>query len=61
MKISFDEKEYSFIEVYRDAATAKVIISISVRSPDNPLKTIVNSVDLTEAEFLQLVSELDLV
>ena len=61
MKISFDEKEYDFIEVYRDETTKKVWISISARSADNSLKTVTNSVDLTDAEFLQLIEELDLI
>jgi hypothetical protein len=61
MKISFDEKEYNFIEIRRDDITSKIIISLSVQDAVNPRKTITNSVDMTDAEFLQLISDLDLI
>ena len=61
MRIVFDEKEHDFIEIYRDSKTSKVVISLSAQDATNHLKTIVNSVDMTDAEFLQLISELDLI
>jgi hypothetical protein len=61
VKILFDDKGYDFIEVYRDKTSKKIYISMSARSVDNPLKSTNLSVDLTEAEFLQLISELNLI
>jgi hypothetical protein len=61
MKITFDDKGYDYIEIIRDPKDlAKIIITISARDAANPLKTVVNSVDMTVAEFLQLSSDLDL-
>jgi len=62
MKIDFDDKGHDYIEIIRDPKDlAKIIITISARDASNPLKTIVNSVDMTEVEFLQLISDLDLI
>ncbi len=61
MRIVYDDKEHDFIEVYRDPTTSKIIISLSAQDPSNSRKTVVNSVDMTEVEFLQLISDLNLV
>lgn len=55
MKISFPDK--SNIEIKRGSGPQTILISIQAQDQDNPLKKIINSVELTEEQFKQLVSD----
>lgn len=54
MKITFDDKSY--IECRKSDNPGKIIVIISAKDHDNPLKKITNAVEITTAEFKQLVS-----
>lgn len=53
MKISFDDN--SFIEVKNQ--DGKIIISIQAKDYQNPLKKIINSVEITPEQFKELISD----
>jgi hypothetical protein len=56
MKISFDDKSY--VEVRKSDNPGKmIIIIISAKDHDNPLKKITNAVELTQEEFKKLISD----
>lgn len=55
MRIEFDDKSY--VECRKSDQPGKVIISISAKDHENPLKKITNAVELTAEEFKKLVSE----
>ena len=55
MKIQFEDKSY--IEVRKSDNPGKIIIIISAKDHDNPLKKITNAVEITAAEFKQLTSD----
>lgn len=55
MKIQFDDKSY--IEVRKSDNPGKIIITISAKDYDNPLKKITNAVEITISEFQQLISD----
>lgn len=54
MKITFEDKSY--IECRK--SDGKVVIMISAKDHQNPLKKITNAVELTAEEFKQLTSEI---
>jgi hypothetical protein len=54
MKITFTDKSY--IECRKE--NGKITIMISAKDHQNPLKKITNTVELTEEEFKQLISNL---
>jgi hypothetical protein len=54
MKIEFDDKSY--IEVKKSNIPGKVIMTIGARDQQNPLKKIINSVEIDEAQFKDLIS-----
>jgi topoisomerase IA-like protein len=53
MRIDFDDGGY--IEADYDNSHRKIWIVIGARHPSNPLERIVNSAEITQAEFVQLV------
>lgn len=55
MKIEFEDKSY--IECSKSDNPGKVVISISAKDHENPLKRITNAVELTSEQFKKLVSE----
>jgi hypothetical protein len=55
-KIIFDDK--SFIECKKAEHSNKIIIIITAKDYDNPLKMISNAVEITEEQFKKLVSEI---
>jgi hypothetical protein len=58
MKIQFDDKSY--IEVRRSDNPGKVIVTISARDHNDSMKKITNAVEITTAEFKQLISDVPL-
>jgi tRNA threonylcarbamoyladenosine modification (KEOPS) complex Pcc1 subunit len=54
MKIIFEDN--SFIEMSKQ--DGKIIISIQAKDYQNPLKKIINSVEINEEQFKELISEL---
>lgn len=58
MKIQFDDKSY--IEVRKSDNPGKIIVTISARDHENPLKKITNAVEITTAEFQQLISDVQI-
>ena len=58
MKITFDDKSY--IECRKSDNPGKIIVIISAKDHDNPLKKITNAVEITMAEFKQLVSDVQI-
>lgn len=55
MKITFDDKSY--IEFRKSDNPGKVMVIISAKDHDNPLKKITNAVEITAAEFKLLISD----
>lgn len=55
MKIQFDDKSY--IECKKSEGKDTVIIMISAKDGENPLKKITNAVELTIDEFKKLISD----
>lgn len=55
MKISFDDKSY--LECKKSDTPGKVMIIISAKDQENPLKKITNAVEITLEEFKQLISD----
>jgi nitrate reductase NapAB chaperone NapD len=55
MKIEFEDK--SFIECRKSDNPGKIILSISAKDHENPLKKITNAVELTTEEFTKLLSD----
>ena len=55
MKIQFEDKSY--IECKKTDGKDTVIIMISAKDGENPLKKITNAVELTIEEFKKLISE----
>jgi hypothetical protein len=58
MKIQFDDKSY--IEVRRSDNPGKVVITISARDHTDAMKKITNAVEITTAEFKQLISDVQI-
>lgn len=58
MKITFDDKSY--IEVRKSDNPDKMIVIISAKDHDNSLKKITNAVEITTAEFKQLISDVQI-
>jgi tRNA threonylcarbamoyladenosine modification (KEOPS) complex Pcc1 subunit len=55
MKIIFDDK--SFIECQK-SPTDKIILTIGAKDSSDPLKKIVNSVEISTEEWSRLISEI---
>lgn len=55
MKIEFNDKSY--IECRKSDQPDKIVITISAKDYDNPLKRITNAVELTAEEFKRLLSD----
>ena len=58
MKITFDDKSY--IDCRKSDNPGKIVIIISAKDQENPLKKITNAVEITTAEFKQLVSDVQI-
>jgi len=54
MKIEFDDKSY--IEVTRSNVPGKVIVVIGARDQQNPLKKIINCVEIDENQLKDLIN-----
>lgn len=55
MKIEFVDKSY--IECKKSDTPGKIILAISAKDHENPLKKITNAVELSIEEFKKLISE----
>ena len=55
MKIEFDDKSY--VECKKSNNPGKIILIISAKDHDNPLKKITNAVEVEISDFKKLVSE----
>lgn len=58
MKVSF--KDGSYIDCQKSIAGDKVIIILSAKDNENPLKRVNNACELTIDEFKQLISDMKL-
>jgi len=56
MKILFDENGYNFVEIIKSDDGVK--ITLSAQDSENPLKTTINSVQVTDEQFVKLMTEL---
>lgn len=56
MKITFEDKSY--IECKKSDYPGKIIIIISAKSHDNPLRKITNAVEIDLNEFKKLISDI---
>lgn len=56
MKIEFEDKSY--IECCKSNQSDKVIIIVTAKDHENPLKKITNTVELTVSEFKKLISDI---
>ena len=54
MKIVFEDKSY--VEVRKSDEVNKILLIIGARDVNNPLKNIVNCVEITKEEFEKLFS-----
>lgn len=55
MKIEFPDKSY--VECSRSNQSDKIIITISAKDYQNPLKKITNAVEISIEQFKQLISD----
>lgn len=55
MKITFEDKSY--IECIKSANPGKIIITISAKDHNDPLKKITNAVEITSEEFKKLIAD----
>jgi hypothetical protein len=58
MKIEFPDK--SFIECSKSDNPGKVVITISAKDHESPLKKITNAVEITFEEFKKLISDVQI-
>lgn len=56
MKIDFDDS--SFIEIVLSTTPGKVLIILGAKDAINPLKTVINSAEITIKNLAELVSDL---
>jgi nitrate reductase NapAB chaperone NapD len=56
MKIEFNDKSY--IECKKSDTPGKIVIVISAKDYENPLKKITNAVEIEESQFKQLISDI---
>lgn len=56
MKIIFDDKSY--IDCQKSNEPGKIVVVISAKDYENPLKKITNAVELTAEEFKKLISDI---
>ncbi len=57
MKINFEDK--SCVECKKSDNSDKILIIIQAKDYSNPLKKIVNTVELTKEQFKELISDID--
>jgi len=55
MKITFEDK--SFVECTKSDDLGKIVLTISAKDRSDPLKKIVNAVEITFEEFKALISD----
>jgi nitrate reductase NapAB chaperone NapD len=55
MRLDFDDKSY--VECRKSDNPGKVIITISAKDYENPLKKITNAVEITAEEFKKMISD----
>ncbi len=56
MKITFEDKSY--IECRKSDNPGKIIITISAKDHNDPLKKITNAVEISTEEFKKLISDI---
>jgi hypothetical protein len=56
MKIDFDDS--SFVEIVLSTTPGKVLIILGAKDSINPLKTVINSAEITIKNLAELVSDL---
>lgn len=54
-KIVFEDKSY--IQIKKSDEPEKILVIISAKDSQNPLKKIINSIEITEEEFKKLISD----
>lgn len=57
-KLKIEFEDHSFIECRKSDHPGKIIIIISAKDHENPLKKINNAVELTKEEFKKLLSDI---
>lgn len=55
MKIEFPDKSY--VDCQKSINPGKIMITIAAKDHDNPLKKIVNSVELTIDDFKRMIAD----
>ena len=58
MKFTFDSKGKNYLHISR-TESGKIQIILSAQDPNNKLKSIVNSAEINEDEWQDIVKELD--
>ena len=58
MTISFEDGSY--IDCRKPDASDKIVVIISAKDGENPLKRITNAVEISLAEFKQLISDVSI-
>ena len=58
MKIEFEDKSY--VECHKSDSPGKIILVISAKDHENPLKKTTNAVEITTAEFKKLISDVQI-
>lgn len=56
MQISFEDGSY--VEILRSNIPGKIIITVAAKQLENPLETIINSVEINEKQFYKLISDI---
>ena len=55
MKLEFEDKSY--VEIKKSAG-GEILVMVSARDADNPLKKIINCVEISEKDFKFLISDM---
>lgn len=55
MKIEFPDKSY--VECQKSSHPGKITLTVAAKASDNPLKRIINTVEMTTEQFKSLISD----
>lgn len=58
MRIKFDDS--SFVELKLSNSPGKVSVILGAKHPDNPLKIVINSADITLKNLAELIADLNI-
>jgi len=59
MRINFDEAGQNYLEISKDAM-GQIEIQLGSRDKDSPLKTVINSVKISEQQFSDITKEINI-